>query len=93
MKRCTSELPSGVMAALLAGWVGHDPVIHQQIFVAREGKKWVSLFAPHDGPNADWFGEQANFELEPIFEEWLQLAADRKQREIASAIMKALGLK
>lgn len=93
MKPPESPLPTGAMAALLAGWTAHDPSIHWEEFKGHEAKPWVALFGPHEGPNADWFGRQCNFNLEPVFQLWLNWSADRKQREIASAIQKALGLK
>lgn len=88
-----SELPTGAMAALLAGWGNHNPYIHWEEHKGSEAEPWVSLFGPYEGPNADWYGHQVNFCLEPTFQHWLRWAAERKQSEIASAIKDALGFK
>lgn len=86
-----SSLPKGVMAALLAGWTAHNPTIHWE--KSRENAKpWVALWAPHDGPNADWNGHQLNFDLEPVFIQWLGWAAEGKRFEIRQAIQNALGI-
>lgn len=90
-KLLKSEPPKGVMAALLAGWSGHNPTIYW-VGALPDHKPWVSLWGPREGPNADWRGISCNFDLEPELISWLQWAAADKQREICRSIQKALGL-